>query len=85
MLRRVLILAATLLVVAFSLSGPVLGATAGPRDPCKDPHRKGKHHDDPCQNIPEAPVSLLYPAAGVVVLLSFGAFEWRRRRTAAAA
>ena len=43
-------------------------------DPCEGEHKVR------CQQLPEAPNPLLYPAAGTAALILFVAFERRRRK-----
>ena len=86
MLRRILILCMVLSLAVFACAGPALGDD-GPNDPCKGHHgkwKKRKHGEDdsenPCVNIPEAPLSLLYPAVGGALVVTFLVVGGRRRR-----
>jgi hypothetical protein len=92
MLRRILVLSAVLTLLLAYAAAPLRADDGGPDDPCKT-HTytgkgKGKHkglpRENPCSNIPEVPVSLLYPlTAGLLVAIVL--YRGNRRRSASPA
>lgn len=81
--------AAAALAVTFLMSAPASFAGGPPvhqgfnngihgqgrgKDPCEKPHVPAY-----CQQAPEAPAGLVYPAAAAAALTLFAAFERRRR------
>jgi hypothetical protein len=90
MVRRHLAAAAVLAVALFILLAPAALAAPPPHQNYnngkhgqgwgKDPCEKPKHVPDYCQQAPEAPAGLLYPAAAGAALTLFACCERRRRR-----
>lgn len=89
MLRRILVLCAVFSLLVASAAPPLRAEDQGPNDPCRAHvytgkgvgKHKGLPHGNPCSNIPEVPVSLLYPlTAGLLVAIAL--YRGSRRRVA---